>query len=67
VTSLAERAAAIATQARSRPEPADDTPREWWQVTVHGSHAMEVFFCPPQSRADAAAIYPGCRLDPLKA
>ena len=66
MTTLAERASAIAAQARAKasrsyPETLD-VAREWWLVTTPNDKTVSVFMHPAATAKEMSAIYPGCKI-----
>jgi len=67
MTTLAERASAMAEKARAKaartyPETLDIA-RDWWLVTTPADKTVSVFMHPPQTAKEMGAIYPGCKVE----
>jgi hypothetical protein len=66
MTTLAERASAMAAKARAkaaRPYPDQlDIARDWWLVTTPADKTVSVFMHPAATAKEMGAIYPGCKI-----
>jgi hypothetical protein len=72
MSTLVERAQAIAAKAQAMPPHAERAltatferglPRTWYVVTKAGKPPQDVAFNPAQTIAEARALYPGCSVE----